>query len=564
MEFFDMVQRKRMSKVIAIFLAICLIFTMGMYATTDIAKAEDLKWADPDDQSSYDISWYEGHEDDASYTLDTAEELAGLAFIINTYYESEDFSGQGITLGNDISLSGKLWPAIGGGGSDPQVQIGDRTYNTQFKGDFDGGGYTISNMVIAPADSDMPAQTSLNYGLFGLVYSGTVKDVTVTGNADVTSTKKCGVAGIIGETMGAAEIINCHSRVTINTDNQYAGGIVGMCWNGADIRNCSNSGTINGGYNDTGGITGSLEGEVTGCMNTGNVSGDRTVGGLVGSNNSKTTEPAYIANIENCYNTGNVSGATAGGIAGLEKGNVSNSYNTGTVSGEIAGGAFGQVGSYAGDPVAKARAYYLSTSAAKGVGAVDEGTTIDYRAIPIYADNEQRISVESNSYQKVYGSSPFSLYAETDGNGKLTYSSNNESVARISSAGKVTVTGTGLAVITIKASATSTYSAAAKTVAVKVVPKKAYLTKIKKYKKALKIYWKKDIHSTGYQIVLAKNKKFTKGKKIVTVKNNSITSKKTTKLSANKKYYVKIRSYKVIEGKKEYGQWSSIKTKKTK
>ena len=35
----------------------------------------------------------------------------------------------------------------------------------------------------------------------------------------MTSTKKCGVAGIIGETMGAAEIINCHSRVTINTDN---------------------------------------------------------------------------------------------------------------------------------------------------------------------------------------------------------------------------------------------------------------------------------------------------------------------------------------------------------
>ncbi len=40
MEFFDMVQRKRMSKVIAIFLAICLIFTMGMFVTTDIAKAD--------------------------------------------------------------------------------------------------------------------------------------------------------------------------------------------------------------------------------------------------------------------------------------------------------------------------------------------------------------------------------------------------------------------------------------------------------------------------------------------------------------------------------------------
>ena len=69
---------------------------------------------------------------------------------------------------------------------------------------------------------------------------------------------------------------------------------------------------------------------------------------------------------------------------------------------------------------------------------------------------------------------------------------------------------------------------------------------------------------TGYQIQLATNKKFTKGKKTVTVNGYRKTSKKVTKLKGGRKYYVKIRTYKKVSGTKYYSPWSKVKTVTTK
>ena len=68
---------------------------------------------------------------------------------------------------------------------------------------------------------------------------------------------------------------------------------------------------------------------------------------------------------------------------------------------------------------------------------------------------------------------------------------------------------------------------------------------------------------TGYQIQLATNSKFTKGKKTVTVKGYKKVSKKVTKLKGKKKYYVRVRTYKTVSGVKYYSPWSKIKTVKT-
>jgi hypothetical protein len=51
-----------------------------------------------------------------------------------------------------------------------------------------------------------------------------------------------------------------------------------------------------------------------------------------------------------------------------------------------------------------------------------------------------------------------------------------------------------------------------------------------------------------------------KSAKSVTVTKNSTTSKVISKLTAGKKYYVKVRSYKTIDGKKVYGAYSTVKT----
>ena len=73
---------------------------------------------------------------------------------------------------------------------------------------------------------------------------------------------------------------------------------------------------------------------------------------------------------------------------------------------------------------------------------------------------------------------------------------------------------------------------------------------------------------TGYQVMLATNSKFTKGKKTVTIAGYSKSSNKVTGLKGGKKYYVKIRTYKEVkvDGKtvKLYSPWSKSKTVTTK
>ena len=61
----------------------------------------------------------------------------------------------------------------------------------------------------------------------------------------------------------------------------------------------------------------------------------------------------------------------------------------------------------------------------------------------------------------------------------------------------------------------------------------------------------------------ATNSKFTGSKKI-TVTNNKTDKMTVSKLSAGKKYYVKVRSYTVVKGTKYYGEWSAVKSVTTK
>lgn len=91
----------------------------------------------------------------------------------------------------------------------------------------------------------------------------------------------------------------------------------------------------------------------------------------------------------------------------------------------------------------------------------------------------------------------------------------------------------------------------------KIVPKKAAITKLTSPKsRTIKITWKKDSQASGYQIQYAKNAKFKNGKKTITISKKSTASKTISKLTKNKKYYVWIRAYKKIDGKKCYGSWS--------
>ena len=69
---------------------------------------------------------------------------------------------------------------------------------------------------------------------------------------------------------------------------------------------------------------------------------------------------------------------------------------------------------------------------------------------------------------------------------------------------------------------------------------------------------------TGYQILIATDKKFSKNRKAVTIKKNAVTAKTVKGLKSRKKYYVKVRSYKEMYGKKVYSNFSKVKTVKVK
>ena len=94
-------------------------------------------------------------------------------------------------------------------------------------------------------------------------------------------------------------------------------------------------------------------------------------------------------------------------------------------------------------------------------------------------------------------------------------------------------------------------------------PGKVKITKAKNVKtKKLTVKWKKTSKAKGYQIQIASNKKFTKGKKTKTLSKTTYSFKK---LKKNKYYYVRVRAYVYNSNhKKVYGSWSAVKKVKIK
>lgn len=104
----------------------------------------------------------------------------------------------------------------------------------------------------------------------------------------------------------------------------------------------------------------------------------------------------------------------------------------------------------------------------------------------------------------------------------------------------------------------------------KINPKGTSISSLKKASKAFTVKWKKQSKKmaksriTGYQIQYSTSSSFASKVKTKTVSGYSKTSKKITGLSSNKKYYVRIRTYKTVSGTKYYSSWSKIKSVKTK
>ena len=138
-------------------------------------------------------------------------------------------------------------------------------------------------------------------------------------------------------------------------------------------------------------------------------------------------------------------------------------------------------------------------------------------------------------------------------NYKVIYASGRKNVGRYA----VTVQFTGK------------YYAGKMTKTFDILPKGTSVSSAKAAKKAMTVKWKKQASQTsGYQLQYSQKSNFKSGNKTVTVSKNSITSKKITKLTSKKTYYVRIRTYKTVKygGKsiKLYSAWSKATKAKIK
>lgn len=208
---------------------------------------------------------------DDPYKISSAAEFAYFAQQVNG---GETYSGKYLLLTDDIDLNSKEWTPIG--------------YNGKtFKGNFDGGNKTISNLVITKelantgvnngiglfGRTDSPASiknftienvdvTGSLYvgGVVGFAYTGeSIENITVKGNITIDA---WWYAGVIGGNGYMNKVDNCHvignpGSYIKGNDGSYIGGIWGFRGEGAQsITNCTVKGLDITGVDRVGGISG--------------------------------------------------------------------------------------------------------------------------------------------------------------------------------------------------------------------------------------------------------------------------------------------------------------------
>lgn len=210
-------------KFLSLLLVLCFVMAFGSIT----ALAAEGQTTDIWDGTA-DTSWYTGHETESEYHITTAEQLAGLAQLINT--GTITFEGKTVYLDNDLDLDKREWISIGKGKGGSQAAY-------SFCGIFDGQGHVISNLY--SRDSLMPKtnvgddeENCYRQGLFGNVYDGEVKNLGIE-NADIIvdlNDASTYGKGILVDWLCNSKITNCWTSGSISGGaylEHYVGGLAG-------------------------------------------------------------------------------------------------------------------------------------------------------------------------------------------------------------------------------------------------------------------------------------------------------------------------------------------------
>ena len=97
------------------------------------------------------------------------------------------------------------------------------------------------------------------------------------------------------------------------------------------------------------------------------------------------------------------------------------------------------------------------------------GTVRDLSKGAKWRDTRKAQTIKASNLTKKRNARPFYIPCKrTKGNGKLTFTSSNPYIVRVSSDGRAVIRGTGTVTITIKAAATSTYKETKKKIKLKI------------------------------------------------------------------------------------------------
>ena len=368
-------------KLLSLLLALCLV--MALVPMTAFAEdAQNINVWDGSTAAAF--AGGTGTAEDP-YQIANGAQLAYLASSVNS---GETYEQKNFVLTANIDLNGLPWTPIANSFSD--ALLGGSDYRI-FAGNFDGNGYTISNVSIGSEAAPLEADV---FGLFGAtegkISNLNLDTVSIHGVAKIASIGAVvGFAGgLVGYSGGSIE--NCHvTGLTMDMSapsNVYAaaywvGGLVGALDGTQLINECSVSGSITekAGKGSIGGLIGELGKAAKITYSRSNVTvnvkadsrGGANVGGFIGKGNGKTDAERII---RNCYATGNVTGGAytggfAGGLWGL---NIKNCYASGNVS-QAAAAMASFVGTDASDPK-----YYGSITNCFATGSVTDSSPFQY------------------------------------------------------------------------------------------------------------------------------------------------------------------------------------------
>ncbi|SDB07172.1 FMN-binding protein [Eubacterium oxidoreducens] len=253
---------------------------------------------------------------------------AQLRYIAEALNEDVDFEGVYFKQIANITLSGDEWLPIGWGIYTKINGVGTQYCVYPFKGNYDGQGYTISNLTIgSKTESTKDPRMQYTAGMFGVVTGDVSSNVLPTSENNVP---------VIENIVLSNEVIN-----TSNQYGNYVGGLAGNLQNGFEVRNVKVTGTVISNTEENtcrgAGLAGNvIRGTIANCaidvdVTATTTSGNAYAGGLYAIDNRATTVNTYALG-DVVVNAGNNNKTHAGGLVGQCGGIHYNCYAAGNVT----------------------------------------------------------------------------------------------------------------------------------------------------------------------------------------------------------------------------------------